>query len=30
MNIDIREPTDRDYSAWRVLWEGYTQFYNSP
>ncbi len=30
MNIDIREPTDRDYSARRVLWEGYTQFYNSP
>ncbi|ENV9332412.1 N-acetyltransferase family protein [Klebsiella aerogenes] len=30
MNIDIREPTDRDYSAWRALWEGYTQFYNSP
>ncbi|HBQ7842244.1 TPA: GNAT family N-acetyltransferase [Klebsiella aerogenes] len=30
MNIDIREPADRDYSAWRALWEGYTQFYNSP
>lgn len=30
MNIDIREPADRDYSAWRALWEGYTQIYNSP
>lgn len=30
MNIDIRQPAAEDYAAWRLLWTGYTQFYNSP